>query len=269
MEAKSKTKVIVPRTPQDEHSIAQQVMDVADDDLILSDFQGMPNEMLDKWVYEFKSQGKIVRGLSWVGTKEILIWLAGKQRKGIKRLVISEIPEKHELKEVTINGANYVDATVCFEDTITHRKMVSTVRQPYKGKRSDGSAYDIDVSFVPRIAESKAQRNAIQKLIPAQSLALFIGYAKEQGKTLSLTTPKNLVEVPELEMKKAAPYFSNIEKLKTVEEAREYYRVASKLSSKGFSAQMIMKLQEAINIKGTSLKRAAAKEAVGKMEGVS
>ena len=203
---------VAVRTPGDQESVPFQAMDVADESQMFSDFKGMPSEMLDKWVYEFTSNGQKVLGLSWVGTKEASIWLSGKQRKGIRRISPSQCPEFTKWQDITIDGKQYVEFSVVFEDLVSHRKMAGIVTQAYKGIGKNGS-YDIEPSFVLRMAESKAQRNAIQKLIPASSLALFIDYARKQGKTQTLIPDKAQMTLKPAEAKSISKELTDIEKL--------------------------------------------------------
>jgi hypothetical protein len=219
---------VMPRTIEDPDTIPFQLMDQVDEDQILADIKGqMMSEQADKWVYEFPSGGKVVRGLSWTGTKELRFWLA---KSGVCK--ITELPEYNSSKEVTVGDNQYIDVTCAMQDMVTGIKATATVRQGYFKVRRDGTKVAVDVEFVPRIAESKAQRNAMQKLIPASQLAEFISNAKSQGRIQMIEPSKEGTVLSAEEYKVAAPFYSQIEQLKTIEECREYWRQIDKQTSK-------------------------------------
>lgn len=264
-----KTKVQEPitieaRTLSDSSSVPMQVMDSYDDELILSDIKGIMgnSDMAEKWVYEFSTGEKVVRGLSWIGTKELRYWFA---KKGSD--LISEIPEYHKLEEKTIDGKLYLDCTVAYEIQFKDGRSIkttATVRQPYYAKRRGGGEYPVDAAFVPRIAESKAQRNAIQKLIPSDTLAEFISYAVKSNKIQTLALPKSQVELTPEEMKIAAPYLSEVEQLQNVAECREYYAKINSMT-KEFDAKIILAIKRAVEIRGVYFNNLAAAEKVKAM----
>lgn len=250
------------RTLSDQGSIPMQLMDSYDDELILSDIKGTmaSSDLSEKWIYEFYgSDGKVVRGLSWVGTKELRYWFA---KKGTD--LISELPEFHKIEEVVINGKFYCDCTVAYEIQFKDGRKIkttATVRQPYFAKRKGGGEYAVDASFVPRIAESKAQRNAIQKLIPSDTLAEFISFAVKKEKVQTLAIAKSQIQLDEKEMKIAAIYLSQVESLQTYEECKAYYVTIDKLT-KELDAKITIAIKRAVEIKGTYLKNIAAAKKV-------
>jgi hypothetical protein len=261
------TEEVDARTLSDQNSIPYQLMDSYDDELVLADIKGImaSSELAEKWVYEFPQEGKTIRGLSWVGTKELRYWFA---KKGSD--IITELPEFHKLEEKSINGKLYLDCTVAYEIQFKDGRKVrttATVRQGYSAKRSrakGGGEYDLDAAFVPRIAESKAQRNAIQKLIPAATLSEFISYAVKQNKVQTLALSRTQIELTPEEMKIAAPFYSEIEQLQNVAELRAYYIKVDGMT-KELDAKITIAIKRAVEIKGVYLTNLAAAEKVKAM----
>jgi hypothetical protein len=251
------TKEISTGKIEDIESLPYQVMDEADSESLASFFKGASSDLLDKWVYSFPQDGKNVQGLSWVGSKEVCVWLS-KLPKG-KRMIISECPEYTKVVEVSFDNMKYIDATTVFEDLDTGRKVSGNARQSYLRKNGG----KINVEFVPRQALSKAQRNAIQKLIPSQTILAFIDYAKTQGKVQTLALPKDQTALLPDEMAKATPYLSQIEELNTVEELREYFKTIKKKTELG--AKILLSITTAIQIKAQNIKN---KEAKDKIKGI-
>jgi ribosomal protein L35AE/L33A len=247
------------RTLEDENSMPYQLMDVADETQIFGDFKGLSDEILGKWVYEFPQDGHTVSGLSWIGTKEIVIWLSKKQ-KGQPKMILTQLPEYDQMTEVEIDGQKYIDVKVVFKDLVNGRMMSGTVRQPYLNKRGG----KIDVSFIPRMAESKAQRNAIQKLIPATSLALFISFARNQGKVQRLVPSKAQMQLSGEEVASVAEYLSQIEQLNSVEEVNQYLVWLNKQIGKLPSKQMY-ECKRALSVKMMTIKDKLAKDKVKEM----
>lgn len=240
------------RTPDDLSSVPMQIMDQADESTMANFFKGMPVDALDKWVYEFNQGGKLIRGLSWVGTKEVTTWLTMLPAdKG--KMIVSEEPQFTKLEEITIDGTNYCDATVVYKDLVTGRQVSGNARQSYL--RKNGSKADVE--FIPRMALSKAQRNAVQKLIPEQTILTFIDYAKKQGKVQTIAQSKEQIALSPGELQSAAPYLSKVEELNSVEELREYFREVGKMTD--IPAKVILSISTAIQIKAEKLKDAAAK----------
>jgi hypothetical protein len=258
-ETVTEVKEIEARNPDDLDSIPYQVMDSADEESMGAFFRGMPLETLDKWVYEFPSGGKTVKGLSWVGTKEATVWLSKLGKKN--RMVISEEPQYTKTEEITIDNVRYCDATVVFKDLDTGRTISGNSRQSYL--RKGGSKQDVE--FIPRMALSKAQRNAIQKLIPEQTILLFIDYARSQGKVQQLALPKGQTRLTEEQAQQAAPYFTAINQLNNREELEAYYKKVRKETEK-LSAPILLAITSAFQIRAQNIKNEAAKEKVKKME---
>lgn len=249
------TKEIQVRTPEDISSIPFQAMDQADDDSMSAFFRGMPSEILDKWVYEFKAgDGKIVKGLSWTGTKEASVWLAKLGKKS--RMIISEEPQFTKVEEISVDGQKFCDAIVVYKDLDTGRTVSGNARQSYLRK----SGRKQDMEFVPRMALSKAQRNAIQKLIPQQTILLFVEYAKKQGKVQSLMMAKDQTTLTPEEMKIALPYLSRVEEFNTLEELREYFTHMKKQTPLG--AKIILSVTTSIQIRAQNIKNEQAKKKI-------
>jgi hypothetical protein len=261
---RKKAKQIKVRTLEDQNSMGYQIMDVADELQIESDFKGISDEILSKWVYEFTvytgGDSKLMQGLSWTGTKEAAIWFASQPNK----IVLSQVKGSKKWKDIDIKGKLYCQYSVEFQDLISKRVMSATVTQPYFGTRKDKTEYPIDPSFVIRIAESKAQRNAMQKLIPAQALLTFIKYAKSEKMVQKLVPDKAQMKLSSDELKSISTYLSNIEKLNTVQEVTEYAKFANTLIGK-ISGKEMYSLKQALSVKQTFIKQKSAKAKVKEM----
>ncbi len=161
-----------------------------------------------------------------------------------------------EIKEVEVDGQKYIDVTLACKDLKTGAIQWATVRQPHTPKRKNGSTYQIDPSFVPRIALAKAQRNALQKLMPASFMADFIAMARRKGKIQTLRPDKNQFELKPDETKQIVDWLARIEEISTKEEFIIVEQDISKLVGK-LEGKLIYRLRQALSQKKLALVKEA------------
>lgn len=157
-----------------------QVMDFADDEQILAEVQGKGAAIAEEWIYSFRQKdGKEVTGLSWLGTKNAAYWFRRKKMADlfITDLTVEEDPTDPEYKLVKAS---------C-EDKINGGKMWGVKRQWTKMKLRDGSTV-VDPFWYEK-GTSKAQRNAMQSMMPADWITKLIKEWTSLGKIKSLEAP--------------------------------------------------------------------------------
>jgi hypothetical protein len=183
---KAEEKTPVP-TVVSEETAPFQVMDFADDEQILAEVQGKGAAIAEEWIYSFRQKdGKEVTGLSWLGTKNAAYWFRRKKMADlfITDLTVEEDPTDPEYKLVKAS---------C-EDKINGGKMWGVKRQWTKMKLRDGSTV-IDPFWYEK-GTSKAQRNAMQSMMPADWITKLIKEWTGLGKIKSLEAPpkKDFIE---------------------------------------------------------------------------
>ena len=152
-----------------------ELMDRFDEEQILQELQG--NDMLQEYFYEFtNSQGKLVTGLSWKGTKEFV--------RSMSRLGIPLSTE--DIKFEDLGDRVRAKAYIRFIPTgelhvgISHQnKMMEVYKKDEKGNRT-GEKELVPDPFYDEKAASKAKRNAIHEIIPEQVLKAEYQRWKEQ-----------------------------------------------------------------------------------------
>lgn len=132
------------------------MMDRKDEEQILAELDGIPAPVLEEMVYSFTSGGGKVTGLSWTGTKALAIE-AG--HYSIDDLKISETPASFRV----LARAKDINRNVAFYGVAEQKKMM---------KLRDGK--EIEDPFALQKATSKAQRNALQALLPKKLVAEFM-----------------------------------------------------------------------------------------------
>ena len=157
-------------------SAPYQAMDFADDDQILSEIQGKGAEIADEWIYTFRSGGKEVTGLSWMGTKNAIYYF---RRKKMADLYITDM----EFIEDPTDKEYMLFKARC-EDKINGGGIWGVKRQWTKMKLRDGSVV-VDPFWYEK-GTSKAQRNAMQAMMPADWITKLIKEWTDKGKTKAL-----------------------------------------------------------------------------------
>jgi len=144
-----------------------------DEAQILAEIQGA---VIEEMVYSFKSGGRTITGLSWVGVKEI-----ARQYGHID----VELVDQQETPDAWI-------VTVKARDTENDTGILGVSIQPKMMQRRDGSPQPDP--FALQKATSKAQRNAIRALIPEAFIKKVIEgwYQKKIGQN----TPRRVEAKP-------------------------------------------------------------------------
>lgn len=151
-------------------------MDAADDEQILSEVKGKGATVAEEWIYSFEQDGKEITGLSWMGTKNAAFWLA---RKNMAKLKISNVDVKPDPTD-----PEYMLCSANAEDSLNGVSTFGFKRQWTKLKRRDGSL--VTNPFWYEQGTSKAMRNAMQSLMPADWITLMIKEWVDQGKIKKL-----------------------------------------------------------------------------------
>jgi len=129
-------------------------MEKRDEDQIVANLQG---RYQDEFVYRFEKGGRVITGLSWIGIQE-----ASREYGGIRCPI-----DRVQIEETDTHWVVMVEA----EDVKTGSVRLGRAKQPKKMKW--GSKFVVD-EFADRKALSKAQRNAIQPLLPQTLLKEWI-----------------------------------------------------------------------------------------------
>ena len=199
---KPKKKTTRKRTTRKRKSKAltpYEAMDIIDESQIVNEIEGRIPESAEKMVYSFpdKQTGREVVGLSWRGTKEA--WREFNKRK----LAQISITDKALISQGQSNGelGNFVDILVYAYDGKRKIGSWGASRGWEKQRKKDGSI--IDDKFPSAKAISKAQRNAINNLLPAEKVAKMIKAWIGQGNVRRIESPQALQTRPiknEIEM---------------------------------------------------------------------
>jgi hypothetical protein len=177
---------IAPKEPTTPDTAPFELMDAADDEQILEEVKGKGATVREEWIYSFIQDGKEITGLSWMGTKNAAVWLA---RKGWGKLNIKSVDYKQDPTD-----PEYMLFNAIAEDIQNGVSMPGFKRQWTKLKTRKG---EIVVNpFWYEQGASKAMRNAIQSLMPADWIASMIkewiggGKVKKIELTANPATPK-------------------------------------------------------------------------------
>ena len=167
---------------------AFRVMALADEEQIVDELQG---RALDVMVYSFPMDGKPATGLSWKGIREVVRTL---NARGFTRLRISPSHRPHFEDVLTEEGDPAWEVHVYAEDERNGGGAWGVAAQPKqitlknnRGKKPD--------PFAKTKALSKAQRNALESLLPAQLVEALKAQYHGQGRVKML--PGTVAEAPD------------------------------------------------------------------------
>ena len=141
----SKMKNITPDKILRDKSEAHDIMNIKDDQQVLAEIQG---QFLEEFVYNFKTKGGEVTGLSWAGTKEIA------RRQGNISIENIDISETDNTFRVLAKA----------KDITRNVTMFGVAEQSKKLKLKTGVEIE-DLHSLSKCV-SRSQRNAIRALIP-------------------------------------------------------------------------------------------------------
>lgn len=141
----SKIKNITPDRILRDKTEAHDIMNIKDDQQVLAEIQG---QFLEEFVYNFKTKGGEVTGLSWAGTKEIA------RRQGNISIEDIKITETDNTYRVLAKA----------KDITRNVTMFGIAEQSKKMKLKSGHEIE-DLHSLSKCV-SRSQRNAIRALIP-------------------------------------------------------------------------------------------------------
>lgn len=239
------------------------VMDEAYTSAIIESIEGVMSGGMDKWVYEFNMDGKKVRGLSWLGSKEAAFWFRQK-----KLLVLSEDAETPpKVEHIKVEDEMYVRVTLHVKDLRTGAGAWATVTEPFYKKTKEGKKYG-SFMLAEKVALSKAQRNAYTKIMPESMLLQFYDHATKQGRNQQLQPSKNQMRLSTQEMKSMSLFLSKLEKVKSPEDleaAQEYIdrNVGKPIQKDGIplNGRMVYHVKQIISAKRKKLAKEEFKNA--------
>lgn len=138
-----------------------QALTAADERQIQAEIEG---RALGAMVYSFRQGGGTVTGLSWKGVQEAVRQM---NTRGLGRIRVTSQPPTFEDIVVTVDGEERkaIRCTVYAEDEIHGSGRWGTATQTRQQKTKKGW---IDDPFADSKALSKAQRNAIEGMVPLE-----------------------------------------------------------------------------------------------------
>jgi len=156
---------------------AYEAMDRADEIQMMNDIEGRIPTSPEALVYSFfdKQSGREVTGLAWRGTKEV--WRELNKRK-VTALTITD-------RIIVKQGPDYIDIGVYAKDLKRKVGAWGMARGYPKMKLKSGEL--VEDRFASAKAMSKAQRNALNQLFPAEKIAKMIQRWLKNGKSETLT----------------------------------------------------------------------------------
>lgn len=164
-----------------------RAMALADEQQIVDELQG---RALDVMVYSFPMDGKPATGLSWKGIREVVRTL---NARGFTRLRISPSHRPHFEDVLTEEGDPAWEVHVYAEDERNGGGAWGVAAQPKQMTlRNGGKKPD---PFAKTKALSKAQRNALESLLPAQLVEALKAQYHGQGRVKML--PGTVQEAPD------------------------------------------------------------------------
>jgi hypothetical protein len=178
--------VISPDAPDHEVFV---VLDAHDEDLILQELQRRALKVL---LYDFPKDGSRIVDLSYAGVLECVRLLNATGKVSIRIR-----PDTREVRRESIDGVEYVTATVYAEDGKTGMGVFGTAREPLRMRlkpataaklREKGTPVDSDNRTFDPFAETKAlnkaQRNAMKATIPERMRQTLIAMARQDEAAL-------------------------------------------------------------------------------------
>lgn len=140
----------------------------------------------EKWCYEIKFADKTVRGLGITGAMEVATIVA-KLSKGqhvIRPLELMKLEETAETWNAVVKAGLFVVGIVNDKPVeLLLNTALGYCNQPKLGTRRDGSTWIVQQP--DKLAASKAQRMAVEKLLPDKWKQTIIQIALKEGKIQS------------------------------------------------------------------------------------
>jgi len=164
---KSKISLIVLKSPIDPTREIVVASELADETLIQSELVG---SVLPQYVYRFVDKsGKEQKGLSVFGVRES-VRLINRNNKSGSKIRLNPQYTKVE-RDVEQNGQKGIEVWIFAEDLINATSAWGSKFEPYKKKGKNGFYNN---TFALEVALSKAERNAMRKLMPEKIVIAMI-----------------------------------------------------------------------------------------------
>lgn len=232
--------------PREDDQEPYVVMERFDEQQILADIDGQISQMADEMVYYFKDKnGKEITGLSWVGTKAASYHM--RQKKVVNLSVESIDYEPDPIDK------EFMIFKVKIKDLMSNAQTIAMKRQDLYIRPKKGNPYPNP--FWLEVGRSKAVRNGMQDLMPADWMAKMIKTWIDEGKVkiLGSGSNKNSSALPGQSVKKISPVLNKINgatTLDVLDKAKQYINTTDSLN--GQEKNFLMKV---INKKEQQLKK--------------
>lgn len=184
-----KNALMIIKSPVDPTKEIVMASELADETLIQNELVG---SVLPQYVYSFTDKrGNEQKGLSVFGVRESIRLINRNPKSGSKVRINPQFTKVE--RDVEQNGQKGIEVWVFAEDLITAASAWGSKFEPYKKRRADGSLYPN--AFALEVALSKAERNAMRKLMPEKVVIAMINkLIKEHGQnsvqTFQLADPE-------------------------------------------------------------------------------
>jgi len=243
---KRKTGLIVLKSPVDPTREIVVASELADETLIQSELVG---NVLPQYVYRFVDKsGKEQKGLSVFGVRES-VRLINRNNKSGSKIRINPQYTKVE-RDVEQNGQKGIEVWIFAEDLINATSAWGSKFEPYKKKGKNGFYNN---TFVLEVALSKAERNAMRKLMPEKIvIAMIDKLISEHGKSviadISLPDPEDQINRKQQENERNFQKASGmIESCKRRETLLDWAKSIS--GSKAYSSDQVKELLDKIKLR--------------------
>lgn len=252
---KKKAKVVKPKfltiaSPLNPNMSFMVASELADDEIIQNEIVGA---VIPQYIYKFVNQGKEVVGLSVLGVREVVRRLNRNPASGYK---IRLNPQYRIIeRDVEYDGEKGVEVSVYGEDLLLGEGAWGMKFEPYYKDKKDKTGKYFN-KFALEIALSKAERNAMRKLMPEPiAIAMISKMLKEDktGSTVKVLSAPPMINkiVKKFEAPVASPqvkiwdmFEKAIGRCKSIEDLAE---LSNKLtSSKKYNEEMKKKIFELI-----------------------
>ena len=161
--------------------------ELADDKLIGQELLGQTTKTL---VYEFENESKeVVRGLSYQGVREA-VRIINRDKASGHIIQVSDRPPIVE-RNLSMNGQDGVEIQIYAIDLEGGGGSWGIKFEPYQKSLGDGKGSTVFNRFAIETALSKAQRNAMFNLLPAELIEKIIDkFAKKKENVIQIDAPK-------------------------------------------------------------------------------
>jgi len=174
---KEKSKFLTVASPLNPSMSFMVASELADDEIIEQELVGA---VIPQYIYKFVNQGKEVVGLSVLGVRDVVRRLNRNPSSGYK---IRLNPEHRIIeRDIEYDGEKGVEVSVYAEDLLLGNGAWGMKFEPYYKDKKDKTGKYFN-KFALEIALSKAERNAMRKLMPEPVAIAMISKMLKEDKT--------------------------------------------------------------------------------------